>query len=92
MRPRPTVLLVLACAAGCAGMDEGSVGRNAVVIAQAQTHGGEGDVWGLLYRPGEGFPGPPAAPVQAGACSAVRLATGDSRVVLAAVPPNPYRL
>jgi hypothetical protein len=76
----------------CAGMTEGSVSRNAQVIATPELHGFTGDVWGLLYAPKQGFPGTPAAPKQATAASAIRVEQGDAHLVFAEVPPNLYRL
>lgn len=88
---RLRLLLCIALPA-CAGIEEGTVSRLAQVTAQPELHGQEGDVWALLYPPGEGFPGPPAAPLQAAAASAVRVAEGDAHLVFAQVPPNLYRL
>lgn len=50
-----------------------------------------GDAWLFLYKPGEGPPGAPAEPQAVSAVSAARL-DAEHRYVIANVRPNPYRL
>lgn len=89
---RPALAACCVFASGCAGVDEGRVGRLAQVTVEPALHGRGGDFWAFLYAPQEGFPGPPAQPRAATAASAVRVAQGDAHAVFAAVGPNPYRL
>lgn len=92
VRWAPSLLLGLALGA-CAGVEEGALDRLAVLEgALTLPEGAAGDAWVFLYAPGEGFPGAPATPKAVTAVSALRLGAGDPRYVLAAVPPNPYRL
>lgn len=50
------------------------------------------DAYVFLYPPKQGPPGQPAVPLFAGAVSAQRFATGDSRFVIPGVTPGAYRL
>ncbi len=87
---KPACLLLLSLTA-CHGFEEGAVPSKAARV-QGQVGGAAGDAWLFLYKPGEGFPGAPAAPKYVSAVGAARRRSGDHAFVFAQVSPNPYRL
>ncbi|MFZ5442678.1 MAG: hypothetical protein ACOZQL_21895 [Myxococcota bacterium] len=88
---RKAAVPLLAALLSCAEPSEpGVLGRTGTVEGPISTSVG-GAAWVFLYRPGEGPPGAPAQPVAASAVSAERM-TSDPRFVIAQVRPNAWRL
>lgn len=87
---RSTALCLFAL--GCGVTDPQTLRPVATVEGALETPEGlTGDAWLFLYRPGEGPPGEPAAPVFVTAVSADRLAR-THRYVFGEAQANPWRL